>query len=491
MNTIYKITGLLALFFSLSSCSNWLDINTNPDSPAEDVITESVLLPGIEASMSFELAGGFPARTPNSWIGQFALNGLAPDIQTFKILDTDVNNTWEYSLYTNVLKNLNLLIQKADARKNAHYKGIGQVLMAYSLAVATDMWGSIPYSEAFQPVVIPKPKFDSQEDIYTAVFKLLDDALVNLNSTEAQAESPGDVDLLYQGDLLKWKKFTYSLKARYAMRLTYAKGGVAQADVALTALTNGFKSNSDDADFAYFDKTGTENPWYQWMSKYNTIYLDTNTYVILKKYNDPRLEVFAEPAFAGEQEGQIEPHRNGLLTTLPGVTSKLAIERTQYDDGEPVSPCFITKSTPVPFISYAEVCFLKSEAYLWKNDYVNAYKYLKEGTTASMIKLQQDNAPAFTTDQVNAFVASLPPLPATFEAAQKMIIELKFMANFLSIENYNDYRRTHYPAVNLPIGAQYPNVPVRLPYATSPKLYNKDNVPQINFVTDKVWWDKK
>ena len=281
------------------------------------------------------------------------------------------------------------------------------------------------------------------------------------------------------------------MKARYAIRLTYAKGGPAQADIALSALTAGFASNDDDADFTYFNITGAENPWYQWNSKFNILYLDTNIYNVMIKYNDPRLHVFADPTYDGDQVGEIVPHRNGMLTTIAGVTSKLAIERTEYDDGEPVSPYFITKSSPLPLMSFAEACFLKSEAYLWKSDYTNAYKYLKEGTKANLLKLQQDNAPAFTQGQADAFVASLPALPTTFEAAQQMIIELKYIANFLSVENYNDYRRTHYPVLVMPIEAQYPTVPVRMPYGTSSKLYNEDNVPIVSIITDKVWWDKK
>ncbi len=491
MKALYKILAIFILVSGLSSCSDWLDVNVNPDSPSEEVINESVLLPGIVATIPYELAGGFPARYANAWVGQFALNGLPPDVQTFRILDTDVNNTWEYTLYTNVLKNTNLLIQKAEANGNTHYQGIGQILMAYSVAITTDLWGSIPLSEAFQPEVFPKPKYDNQETVYNVVFKLLDDGIANLNSATAQLATPGDDDLLFHGDLSKWKKLASSLKARYAIRLTYAKGGPAQADIALSALTTGITGTSEDADFAYFDKTGEENPWYQWMSKFNILYLDTNIYNLLIKYNDPRLTVFADPAYGGDHIGQIIPHRNGLLTTIPGETSKLAIERTDYDEGEPVLPYFITKSTPVSLITFAEVNFLKSEAYLWKNDYANAYTYLKEGTKVSMLKLQRNNAPAFTTAQANAFVASLPPLPGTFEAAQRMIIELKYIANFLSIENYNDYRRTHYPVVEMPLGPQYDNVPVRMPYATSPKLYNKDNVPTVVIDTDKVWWDKK
>lgn len=491
MKAIYKTLGMLVLLGYLTSCSDWLDVNVNPDSPTEGVITESVLLPGIVATIPYELSAGFPARYVNAWVGQFAINALGPDVQTFRILDTDVNNTWEYTLYTNVLKNTNLLIRRAETNGNKHYQGIGQTMMAYSLAVTTDMWGNIPLTEAFQPIEFPKPKYDSQESVYAAIFKLLDDAMVNFNSTEAQLAVPGDDDLLFGGDIAKWKKLASSLKARYAIRLTYARDAVAQADMALSALAAGFEGNEDDADFLYYDKTGAENPWYQWMSKFNFLYLDTNIYNVLIKYNDPRLHVFAEPTYGGEQIGQIIPHRNGMLTTLPGETSKLAIERTDYDEGELRSPYFITKSTPVSLMTFAEACFLKSEAYLWKSDYTNAYKFLKEGTKASLLKLQQDNAPAFTEEEADAFVASLPALPTTFEAAQKMIIELKYVANYLSVEVYNDYRRTHYPVLVMPIEAQYPNVPVRMPYATSSILYNKENVPTVSFSTDKVWWDKK
>jgi len=491
MKAIYKIFGILILLGYLTSCSNWLDVNVNPDSPSEGVITESVLLPGIISTVSYEISGGFPARYTNAWVGQFAINALGPDRQTFKILDSDTDNPWVFTLYTNVLKNCNILMKEAEANGNTHYLGIGQTLMAYSLAVTTDLWGNVPLTEAFQPLEFPTPKYDDQESVYAAIFKLLDDAMVNLNSTASQMVAPGDDDLLFQGDLSRWKKLASSLKARYAIRLTYANGGAAQADIALAALANGIESNEEDADFTYFNTTGAENPWYQWYSKFNLLYLDTNMYNVLIKYNDPRINVYAEPAYGGDKIGQIVPHRNGMLTTIPGVTSKLSIERTEYDEGEPVSPCFITKSTPWPLITFSEVCFLKSEAYLWKGDYVNAYKYLKEGTKANLMKLQKGNVNVFTQAQAETFANLLPALPTTFEAAQQMIIELKYVANFLSVENYNDYRRTHYPVLVMPIAAQYDNVPYRLPYATSAKLYNKDNVPTVSINTDKVWWDKK
>jgi len=99
------------------------------------------------------------------------------------------------------------------------------------------------------------------------------------------------------------------------------------------------------------------------------------------------------------------------------------------------------------------------------------------------MKLQLDNAPALTTSQINDFVDNLPALPTDFESAQKMIIELKYLGNFLSVETYNDYRRTHYPDLVMPMDAEYSNVPYRMPYGTSSNLYNKDNVPTVSIST--------
>jgi hypothetical protein len=490
MKTLTKIFAVFFLIGSLASCGNWLDVNDNPDTPTDEVVSESVLLPGIISTISYELTGGFPARYANAWVGQFSLNGLAPDIQTFKILDVDVNNTWEYTLYTNVLKNSKLLITKAEQNGNKYYAGIGKVLTAYSLAITTDLWGEVPWTEALDVENYPKPKYDSQESVYASIFSLLNEAISNFDYTEDQSDKPGSDDLLFSGNMSSWKKFAYSLIARYQMRLSYAKDGEDQADLVLSALNNSFISNAEDADFEYYDKTGEENPWYQWMSKYNTLYLDTNIYIVLKKYNDPRLDIFADMTYAG-QTGEILPHRNGLLTTTAGVTSKLAIERTTYDNGEEVQPYFITKSTSLPFITYAEICFLKAEAYLWKGNYPNAEQSMRDGIKASLSKVQLDNSPALNVEQIDDYISSLPALPSNFEGAQKMIIEMKYVANFLSLENYNDYRRTHYPDLIMPIDAEYDHVPYRMPYATSPKLYNKDNVPSIEIDKDKVWWDKK
>ncbi len=490
MKTLTKIFAILFLIGSLSSCEKWLDVNDNPDTPTDEVVSESVLLPGIISTVSYELTGGFPARYANAWVGQFSLNGPAPDVQTFRILDVDVNNTWEYTLYTNVLKNSKLLITKAEQNGNMYYAGIGKVMTAYSLAITTDLWGEVPWSEALDVENFPKPKFDSQEKVYESIFALLNDAIDDFGYTEDQSDKPGSDDLLFAGNMSSWKKFAYSLIARYQMHLSYAKDGEGQAELVLTALNNAFTSNSDDADFEYYDKTGEENPWYQWMSKYNTLYLDTNIYIILKKYNDPRRDIFADVTYAG-QTGQILPHRNGLLTTTAGLTSKLAIERTTYDSGEEVQPYFITKSTSLPFITYAELCFLKAEAYLWKGDYPNAQQAMRDGIKASLLKVQLDNSPALDAAQIDNYISSLPALPSAFEGAQKMIIEQKYIANFLSLENYNDYRRTHYPDLIMPIDAEYDHVPYRMPYATSPKLYNKDNVPSIEIDKDKLWWDKK
>ena len=98
-----------------------------------------------------------------------------------------------------------------------------------------DMWGDIPYTEAFEGNL--HPAYDSQEEIYTMIQQMLDDAIAE-NQLEPGNLVPDADDFLYQGDMSKWEKFAYALKARHHMHLTKAPGhdAATQANLALTAL---------------------------------------------------------------------------------------------------------------------------------------------------------------------------------------------------------------------------------------------------------------
>jgi hypothetical protein len=482
LNKWYKTFILIFSIFVLVSCEKYLDVNTDPDSPNADQVNEKLLLPGIEGVVSFNIVGGYPARYPNYWIGQLSSSAEAPTAETFNIFPADVDNTWTYDIYTNSLKNSILLNKKAENSKNYYYLGISKVLSAQILAITTDLWGSIPWSEAFHYPSILKPKFDTQESIYSEVFRLLNEGISDLKNKTAQSIYPGNDDLLYGGDIDKWIKYAYSIKARYALRLTYAPGksGTAQADTALNAITNAFKSNSDDADFAYYSITNNENPWYQWGIKWTPVYVNSFMLNLMNNLKDPRIYSYFSKT---ENDNLFIGHRNGTLIDVPGSVS--IVVGTSKAGSDKLN--FIQKNSPLSWMTFAELKFIEAEAYAWKSNYTKASDALKVAVKANMSKI------GVPIDSINNFVLRLGDLPNNFEAAQKIIIEQKYIANFLSLENWNDYRRTGYPRVSASDidNPTHENIPLRFMYSSDVRLNNSENMPVVDWLKDRLWWDAK
>jgi hypothetical protein len=472
------ITILLSMMcFIFTSCEDWLDINTNPNSPSEEEMAESIYLPGILVQVSYELTGGFPARYPNYWMLQVGRDASAPDFATYDIDESDVNNTWTYTIYTSALKNSVKMTKLAEDNGNFHYAGVGKVISAYILAIATDCWGDIPWTQAFQPETYLFPAFDSQESIYNTIFSLLDDAIADFNlPAEGQEITPGAEDYLYNGDIELWKKFAYTLKARYAMRLTYAPGktGSVQADIVLASLANGVSSNDENPGVAYSTESGSEAPWNQWLVKWESVNIWANEFMInlMNSKNDPRRGVYFVPTITGDYVG----HRTGniLMTDL-------------YDSTSYFSDYVVAADQVVYMVTYDEAKALEAEAYLWKGLHDNAQQALSDAITANMTRL------GVSQSDIDAYIAGMGDLPADFEAAQKMIIEEKYILNFLSTEVWNDYRRTGYPSLSAADidNPTYNTIPLRFVYPADVKQNNSLNEPDVNWLSDPLWWDNK
>ena len=151
-NINIKLIGLIFLMaLALGSCKDWIDtnINKNPDLPAD--VPMSSILTGVQANMAYNTIGGNDiARVTAIWMQYF--QGIARQSQStsnYYWLESDDNNLWVTD-YTNTMMNLQTLITKANTAGNSTYRGIAEVLLANSLGVVTDVWGDIPYSEAFQ-----------------------------------------------------------------------------------------------------------------------------------------------------------------------------------------------------------------------------------------------------------------------------------------------------------------------------------------------------
>ncbi|MFD2584979.1 SusD/RagB family nutrient-binding outer membrane lipoprotein [Pedobacter vanadiisoli] len=465
----YSIATVLLLSFT--GCKKFLDINQDPNNPT--TVQESLILSPIELYTTTQIAAGYPSVTTAYWTQQLALNQESPNIDTYRITPTDVNNTWSFDLYPAIFYNLRKLISNADQKGNTAYSGVGKVLLAYNLAVCTDLWGDIPYSQAFQALNGTKPTYDSQESIYKVIQSTLDEAIAKL-STTSSGKAIGSDDFIYGGNLAAWKKFAYTLKARYYLRLSKAAGynAATQADLALAALQNGFTSNADNASITYAGTAKAENPWYQnTLPGAGGVVLSSYLVNILKANNDPRLPVLANPGSGNDYIGRTS---GTTAATDPSIYATVGTFYGGYIDGNGGG-----SAAPVFLATYAEALFIKAEATLYKSGAAAATPIYNSAIGAHMDLLKV--AAADKAVYLAAHATLDPSVPL------KTIIGEKYVADFLSLEVYNDWRRTGYPALSVVQNAFKPYIPQRFPYPSQEITSNPQ--PQQSIATSaKVWW---
>jgi hypothetical protein len=458
---LIKISLLAAL--TLSACNKFLDVNTNPNVPSD--VSESLLLAPLEAGVSQYIAAGNAATMINQWMQNCVPNQPMPNTVNYMVTSSNFDDYWN-SFYVVVLNNLSILDKQAIANGNPKYAGIAKVLTAYTLGSATDLWGDIPYSESFTGTGNTTPVYDKQEDIYKSIQSLLDAGITQLQSDEGK--TPGTDDYYYAGDMNKWVKMAYTLKARYYMHLSGAPGYDAktQANLALTALNNGMSSNDDDCAFTYSGTSTSSNAWYLHFYNTSTLVLSSHYVDSLVKHADPRLPYLVSKA---ENTGK---YTGNVIGSGAGALQDYSVAGSFY--GAIASKVYV--------LNAAEALFLKAEATYITSGYTAAQPVFRQAVSGNLAKLGVDtnSAPA------QAFLSNRGVLAAN--NALQLIIEEKATANFLSIENYTDWRRTGYPALKMIPNNTVTSLPRRFLYPLNEITANPQEL-QTAKLTDKVWWD--
>lgn len=474
MKKLHIIFALSIVGLSSVGCKKFLDINKDPNHPL--TVAENLNLPAVEVAMSTNVVGGYNGTVTAYWMQQLSLNQPPPNNETYRILPTDVNNTWSFYMFPNVLKNLSEMTKQAQAAGHNEYVAIGKALTAYNFAIATDIWGDIPFSEALEIETNLKPKYDSQESIYAGLQNLLDSGIYYANQS-GSAIVPGGDDYIYNGDMEKWKKFMYMLKARFYLRLTKAPGRTAalQADSALAALANGFTSNDDNAFIPYPGTPSAENPWYMnTLPGAGGVVLAASFVDSLKSRNDPRLPVIAAKANDGSYTG-----RPSGADASPDPTAFSSLN-TFYGGYLPLDENNSAGAAANLYLAtYAEQMFIKAEATFIKSGAAAATPVYQAAIAAHMQMLGVDGT---------TYILSRGPLTAAKGIEQ--IINEKYIADFLSLETYNDWRRTGFPKLTLAQNAYVNYIPRRWPYATQTILTNPQPQQDLK-LSDPVWWDKQ
>lgn len=451
-----------------TGCKKFLDVNTDPSGASK--VGDGLLLTGAELTTAYAITGGYPARISAFWMQQLSYNwNVVPSWDNYQVTASDVNNTWAFDMYPAVLKNLKILEQQAGDAGHKHFQGISKVMLAYNLAVTTDLWNDIPYSEGFTGGANLNPKYDSQESIYKVIETLLSDAITLMNA-EDKTVLPDSKDLIYGGNMKNWVSFAYLLKARYALRLCYAPGKqlATQANAALEAAKNSFADESVSAGVKFGNDAGAESPWYQIINYWGSV-VSAKTFIdMLQSTNDPRLSAVAAPAVStGTYVGRV--------SGAPSVAAKsVSAVGNQFNHADQT----------IYFGTYDELLFIQAEATYLTAGVTAAQPILTAAVRATMKRFGVDPAGKDVQDYLDAHCK------LTAANAYEVIMTQKYISNFQSLEGYNDWRRTNLPKLT-PVSNAYLDlkvIPRRWVYPASETNTNKQP-QQPGLYTDRVWWD--
>ncbi|NKI27741.1 SusD/RagB family nutrient-binding outer membrane lipoprotein [Arenibacter sp. 6A1] len=495
---IKKILTVLAIVVLVGSCDKgYEELNVNPTKPTQ-------LDPSTKLTFVQLYTGG------SSYVAYLFWNviHLMQNIQhlnntsyvSFLYKEGNTHQFFEEQ-FSNTVKNIVDLEAQLEASESptvATDLAIARIQKVLIFSRLTDIYGDIPYSEAGKGFLegIRFPKYDKQSDIYADMLATLESSAAILNA--GGASSYGSADLLYGGDVLKWKKFANSLMLRLAMRMVKVDNAAAQA-WATKAISGGVMTSNDDIAYTKYENSANDGgPNVNPLTKCFTSRAPTQVKIsktlmdFMKDRNDPRVSVLfstvdgdTDPALQFGQD--INNPERGVANSKPNINIFGGSGVVIYD-------------APFFFQTYAEVEFMLAEAAeRWNLADGDVEGHYNAGVTAAMEYLAlYGHGVNITPTEISDYLAANPFDPTE---ALKMINEQYWVATFGNgLETFSNWKRSGYPelvpaevATTLTGG----KIPRRLPYPGSEKLNNPKNVEAAisqqggDGLLTRMWWDKE
>jgi hypothetical protein len=399
------------------------------------------------------------------------------------------------------------LYDVAVQRNHNNYRGVALVLRSYIASLITDLWGPVPYTQAWTGSATSSPIYDSQESIYRDIMIKLDTA----NALLDPAGSPILGDILYDNDIMKWKKFANSLKLRLLLRMSAKDEAFATTE--MTKIYNDpttypiFESNADHAALQYLGSTPNNHPINE-NRKTRDDHRVSKTIIDLQwqqsPYVDWRVCIYANLDENGDYEGM----PNGLTSSQAASYNGNGIKNTSK-----LGDYFTAATAPGMLMSFAELKFILSEAAL--KGYIpggetKAGELYLEGIMTSYAQFGDDlvaavdnnlGLPSATWDSDSLALDFIANDVWGWDAgnAMELIGTQKWVAMFdQGLQSFIEWRRIGYPVL-LPAAEPDPTVdymPVRFPYPTDEAARNPANLAAgvallggPDNLNTPVWWD--
>lgn len=436
--------GLVALSLAgaMSGCTDFLtggDISNDPNNPTTATITS--LMSSVQANLFLTLEADL-ARTSCTFMQQ--CSGVASQYLSVGNYTALGDGDFWFGNWASIYGGGGLIDLRTIRSRTLEpsvadslYAGISDVITAYLIGTAADVWGDVPFGQASQPTVFATPVADPQLAIYDSVQARLNEALAFMATTGPTNIGPLGVDLVYGGDKDKWIALAHTLKARYFIHVANVQPSGYDSALVQTAL--GIQQGNDYSAFHTADIKNS-NIWFQFFTQAGFGYMAAGKFQVdlLASTSDPRLPEYYSPIpadptiFLGADPGEV-PNSDSLSTLSD---ARLAPDFSQ------------------PLVTWAENQLIGAEA---------NFKRGNEGPALS----------ALTAVQLAGGVATDQGL--TGAGLFTAIMTEKYVQDFQNIEAWSDWRRTCIPAL-VPAPGQ-PGIPLRLPIPFTERSANPNLAP--------------
>ena len=456
-----KVAPLMLTIFltCLSACTNdFEELNTNPNQPEE--VSADLLLAQVLTSAANNIA--LESWGAGNIIAQYSAKINFTDFDRYQ---WGSNEGFWNSMYGNLRDIYNVLeIARSEESANASYEGIALVMKSWTYNELTSLWGDIPYEEAIRgrgedPIL--QPQFTPQEQVFEGILTDL-----RMANDLIQPDGPAIAgDVIYGGDLSKWKKFANSLRVRILMRIS-DKQDVAAELQEIVSNEPLMESNEDNALMEYLPSQPNTWPIHTYrVGSFDEYRLSLTMESVLREFNDPRLFLWYrptdrtingdDPTYAGMPNGLSE---NNASTYNGGAQNVSRLGRILYEE---------PNSVDAVLMQHAELEFLLAEAALQGLISGEAETYYTQGVQASFDYWGLE-LPAGYLNQPGV----------TYDGELSTIITQKWLALFLNgYEAWYDYRRTGFPTriTPGPDNVNQNRVPVRFQYPDNQQTLNTEN----------------
>jgi len=484
-----KYSVILLTIFVLGCTGDFEEVNTNPNNPLST--TPNLLLTGVERDMMTELLN-------EAWgIGNIVIQQTAKNqfVNEDRYLWNELNRMWT-AVYDNMRDVNNILIQ-AEETNQPNYRGVALVLKSWMFSIATDCYGDVPYSEASQGKSgMLFPKYDPQEEIYAGILADLAEANTLLNGAINVSG-----DLIYNGDVKKWRKAANSLRLRYLMRISDRKDVSSEMKAILNDVANNpiFESNDDHAVYTYQANSPNQFPQFSArIGSFNEFRASKTMVDFLEKLTDPRLTIFFRPTPETEVTASTADDKyDGIPNGLDDVVAQTYNGGQQFQAR--IGPLFYEQSNSAKGIqvakgvimTYAELQFILAEAQeKGLIDVGTAETYYTNGINASFKFYGITPEASYFTQGEVAYTGS------SEEKLEKIGNQKWIASYFQGLEAWFSWRRTGYPVLEPSVDNQNDDrIPVRFIFPRIEQSLNSVNRDAAlarqgaDDINTRVWWD--